>query len=104
MDELSQVSGSNAKNEPSRRQLMLWKFDTDAVWYLDTSISIPFEPSLVCVQIQFCFESTRPYLVALSAAGSPTRPNHYTLPWGHSKQRNAIAILAKGKITVAKSN
>ena len=30
---------------------------------------------------------------------------HQPFPyWGHSKQRNAIAILAKGKKTLAKSN
>ena len=38
---LAPVSGNNVTNEPSSRQLILGKFDTDIVRYLDTSISIP---------------------------------------------------------------
>ena len=50
INELDLVSKNNIENEPSGRQSILWKFDTDAVECLDTSTSIPFDP------LSFCFQ------------------------------------------------
>ena len=46
MVDLVPVSRNNVKNEQSHRQSILLKFDTDTVWCLDTSISIPLDPAL----------------------------------------------------------
>ena len=41
MHEFAPVSRNKVKNEPSRRQSILCKFDTDTVWCLDTAIPTP---------------------------------------------------------------
>ena len=59
MHELILLSRNNIQNAPSRRQSILRKFDTEyrhTVWRLDTSISIPFDPTLVKYRINYVIE------------------------------------------------